>query len=638
MEYGSVAKMTAAEVLKRYWGYDSFRPGQEEIISAAVQGRDLLAILPTGGGKSVCFQIPSLLKPGIALVITPLIALMKDQVQNLEKKGIKALAVYAGMSRRDIDIALNNAVYGDFKFLYISPERLSTSLFQSYLEVLKINYIVVDEAHCISQWGYDFRPDYLQIGQIRKLCDAPIIALTATATPKVAEDIMDRLSKPAAPFQAERNRRNFLLIKGDFSRPNLNYIVRKCEDKTGQLLDICRTTEGSGIVYLRSRTGCEQTASLLSSQGIRASFYHAGLWAEERTARQDAWKSGKIRVMVCTNAFGMGIDKPDVRFVVHIGFPDSPEAYFQEAGRAGRDGLRSFAVLLWNGNDVRRQEQLLRLSFPNPQFVEDIYQKIHIYNNIPYDGGEGVQLRFDLDEFSKHFSLGRADVFYALKCLEISEHITFTEEAETDTRVKIIVDRTALYDIDFPDERMIRVLETLMRTCTGLFSFAVPVNEAHIGQKVGCDVPTLRQLLYKLSLEHVIKYIPAAQSGVVYLHHTRLTPGNLDLQLGKYSLLKRNAEERAAAMRSYAENDVMCRAKMLYEYFGQQGGNDCGCCDVCLARKGRDGVREKLRKFALSSDGKRSVEEIKAFCADPSNELPANAVEIYRQMLDEGEL
>jgi len=628
--------MTAAEVLKKYWGYDAFRPKQEEIISAALEGRDVLAILPTGGGKSVCFQVPSLMKPGIALVVTPLIALMKDQVQNLEKRGIKALAVYAGMSRRDIDLALNNAAYGDFKFLYVSPERLSTSLFQSYLEVLNINYIVVDEAHCISQWGYDFRPDYLQIGSLRKLCDAPVIALTATATPKVAEDIVNHLSRPKGA-----SRQDFILIKADFSRPNLSYVVRKCEDKTGTLLNICKEVKGSGIVYLRSRSGCEQTARILSSEGVSASFYHAGLWADERAVRQDAWKTGKVRVMVCTNAFGMGIDKPDVRFVVHVGFPDSPEAYFQEAGRAGRDGLRSYAVLLWNGDDVRRQSQLLHLSFPSPEFIEEVYQKIHIFNNIPYDGGEGVQLRFNLDEFARHFSLQRADVYYALKCLETADHITFTEEADMDARVKITVDRTALYDIDLPDEGMIRLLEVLMRSYTGLFSFTVPIGEEYVAQKLGCDVPTLRQLLYRLSLEHVIKYVPAAQSGVVYLHHARLTPGNINLQLGKYSFLKDNAEKRAAAMRSYAENGEQCRARQLHEYFGQHDTSDCGCCDVCLSKKGEKTVREKLKAFALSSSragGGRSPEEIKAFCADPANELPSNAVEIYRRMLDEGEI
>lgn len=360
---------------------------QEEIISAALGGEDVLAILPTGGGKSVCFQVPALMRPGIALVITPLVALMKDQVQNLEERGVKAMAVYAGMNRREVDTAFNNAAYGDFKFLYVSPERLGTTLFQSYLEVMDISYIVVDEAHCISQWGYDFRPDYLQIARIRKLVDAPVIALTATATPSVAEDIMEKLARPGTPSEIERNRKAFKLLKSGFERPNISYVVRRCEDKTGQLLNICRGVGGSGIVYMRNRSGCEETAAMLEANGVSASFYHAGLDAATRTARQHAWKTGSIRVMVCTNAFGMGIDKPDVRFVVHLGLADSLEAYFQEAGRAGRDGGRSYAVLLWNRHDTRRSDQILRLSFPPLDYMEDIYQKLHVFNNIPYEGG-----------------------------------------------------------------------------------------------------------------------------------------------------------------------------------------------------------------------------------------------------------
>ncbi|MCH5174242.1 MAG: ATP-dependent DNA helicase RecQ, partial [Bacteroidales bacterium] len=347
--------MSPADVLRRWWGYDSFRPMQEEIINSAMEGRDTLAILPTGGGKSVCFQVPAMLKEGTALVVTPLIALMKDQVQNLGNRGIRAIAVHAGMSRREADLAFNNAAYGDCKFLYVSPERLSTPLFRSWLEELRINYIVVDEAHCISQWGYDFRPDYLNIGELRKILDAPVIALTATATPKVAEDIMARLSlNPERP--------SFRLLRSGFERPNLSYIVRECHDKAGQLLDICRAVSGSGIVYLRSRRRCEQIAELLRSEGVSASFYHAGLGPLSRSERQEAWKNGSIRVMVCTNAFGMGIDKPDVRFVVHWEPSDSIESYFQEAGRAGRDGLRSYAVLLWNASDISHLRQMLDAS------------------------------------------------------------------------------------------------------------------------------------------------------------------------------------------------------------------------------------------------------------------------------------
>ena len=365
--------MTPKEVLKTYWGYDSFRPMQEEIVREALEGRDVLAILPTGGGKSVCFQVPALMQEGLALVVTPLIALMKDQVQNLRQRGIRAMAIHAGMNRREVDLALNNAAYGDYKFLYLSPERLHTDLFQAYLSVLKVSYIVVDEAHCISQWGYDFRPNYLQIGELRNRIDAPVIALTATATPVVCDDIMDRLR-----FK-EKN-----LLRSGFERPNLSYIVRKAQDKIGQILSICEGVPGTGIVYVRSRARTQELAEALRAAGIPASFYHAGLGPETRALRQEDWKSGKTRVMVCTNAFGMGIDKADVRFVVHADLPESPEAYFQEAGRAGRDGLPSYAVLLWNGTDQSRLRQLEEVSFPTLEYIEDIYQKVHIFFEIPY--------------------------------------------------------------------------------------------------------------------------------------------------------------------------------------------------------------------------------------------------------------
>ena len=379
-------KMDALEILKEYWGYDSFRPMQEDIVNAALDGKDVLAILPTGGGKSVCFQVPALMREGIAIVVTPLIALMKDQVQNLNDRGIKALCVNAGMGQREVEIVLNNAAYGDFKFLYVSPERLGTRLFKNYVQEMNVSYIVVDEAHCISQWGYDFRPDYLQIGKVREMADAPVIALTATATPEVADDIMNRLG-----FQEKT------LIKSGFERPNLSYIVRKCEDKLGQLLSICSSVAGTGIVYVRSRRKTEELAALLTANGISSSFYHAGLGPDSRTDRQAKWKKDEIRVMVCTNAFGMGIDKPDVRFVIHFDLPDSPEAYFQEAGRGGRDGKRSFAVLLWNSNDLKRMRQIATVSFPSLEYVEDIYQKVHGFFQIPYDTGEGRQLKFNIE-------------------------------------------------------------------------------------------------------------------------------------------------------------------------------------------------------------------------------------------------
>ncbi len=619
--------MEAREVLRQYWGYEAFRPMQEEIISAAAEGRDVLAILPTGGGKSVCFQVPALMREGLALVVTPLVALMKDQVQNLADRGVRALAIHAGMDRRQVDLALNNAAYGDFKFLYVSPERLGTALFQSYLSVLPLSYIVVDEAHCISQWGYDFRPDYLEIGQLRKLVDVPVIALTATATPQVAEDIMDKLGF-----------RERLLLRSGFERPNLSYIVRRCEDKTGQLLDICRGVQGSGIVYMRHRRRCEEVAAFLRENGVSASSYHAGLSGEVRSERQEAWKRGSIRVMVCTNAFGMGIDKPDVRFVAHTGLPESPESYFQEAGRAGRDGERSWAVLLWNGTDVRRLKQLLDVSFPSLEYIADIYQKLHIFFEIPYEAGVGRQLKFDLDAFSKHFKLQPASVHYALKYLERSEHLTFAEDVEVATQVRILVDRNVLYDIDLPDPAMVTLLEELMRRYPGIFSYPVPVREDAVAAACGLSVPQLRQLLYRTSLEHVIKYIPGDRCDVVFLHHNRLMPGNVDLQKDKYAFLLENARRRADAMVEYASEAGLCRSRWLLQYFGQEESADCGSCDVCRASRVSGPDPDSLvRKWWAEHPG-ATLQDFRACCADPSAGMPPDAVSRYRRILDAGEL
>lgn len=589
--------MTATEVLKEYWGYDSFRPMQEEIITSALAGDDVLAILPTGGGKSVCFQVPALMKDGIALVVTPLVALMKDQVQNLEQRGIKALAVYAGMGRREIDLALNNAAYGDFKFLYISPERLSTQLFRSYLDVLKISYIVVDEAHCISQWGYDFRPDYLHISDIRKIVQAPVIALTATATPQVVQDIVEKLIPEGTQSQRERSRVRFKILRSGFERPNLTYVVRKCEDKFGKLLDVCRSVPGSGIVYMRSRGKCEEISSLLMAQGVSASFYHAGLSPATRAERQEAWKKGEIRVMVCTNAFGMGIDKPDVRFVVHLGLADSIESYFQEAGRAGRDGQRSWAVLVWNSSDIRRIGMLAKLSFPSPEYIEDIYQKIHIFSQIPYEQGMGAQLKFDISLFCKHFSLKQAEVLYAVRYLEMSDHLSYSEDVDIATRVKILIDRKSLYDFEFQDAMQERLLELMIRKYPGIFSFSVPVDEEYLSRQCGVSVPSLRQLLYSLSVQHLIKYVPASHDSVVFLHHGRLMPGNLDLQPGKYNFLKDNFIRRTQAMVGYASETDECRSRFLLEYFGQDESADCGQCDVCRSIRSKSLSQDERSRY-----------------------------------------
>lgn len=626
--------MSPSEVLKEYWGYDGFRPMQEEIITAALEGKDVLAIMPTGGGKSICFQVPGLMRDGITLVVTPLIALMKDQVQNLNDRGVRALAIHAGMSRHEVDLALNNAAYGDYKFLYLSPERLGTQLFRSYIDVLGVSFIVVDEAHCISQWGYDFRPDYLRIGELRERIDAPVIAVTATATPSVAQDIMERLG-----FKEK------LLLKSVFERPNLSYIVRKVEDKYSQILNVCNGVPGTGIVYARNRRKCEELSAFLRAQGVSASFYHAGLGGQARAERQAAWKSGAIRVMVCTNAFGMGIDKPDVRFVVHYDLPESPEAYFQEAGRAGRDGKRSFAVQLWNSVDVRRAKQIEDVSFPSLEYIEDVYQKLHAFFEIPYDTGMGRQLKFKIEDFCKRFGLQRAPAFYALKYLERTEHLTYSEDVDIPTKVRINVDRKSLYDVELADQGQANVLEALMRSYTGIFSFLQQIDEEYVARRAGQTVPQLRQSLYGLSLAHVISYVPTDHSDVVVLHHDRLRPGNVNLMPSRYAMLRESFHARAEAMLEYVSETSECRSRYLLRYFGQTETTDCGTCDVCRARRAalpartlQQMTRRKLIEYIDEKDGEYSLEEIVAEFGNPSGNHSPDYLDILRQLIDNGDV
>ena len=624
--------MTPVDVLKEYWGYDSFRPKQEEIVLTALDGKDVLAILPTGGGKSVCFQVPAMMREGIAVVVTPLIALMKDQVQNLNDRGIKALCVNAGMGRREVELTLNNAAYGDFKFLYVSPERLGTSLFKSYLQEMNVSYIVVDEAHCISQWGYDFRPDYLQIGKIRELVDAPVIALTATATPQVADDIMERLG-----FEEK------CLIKSGFERPNLSYIVRRCEDKLGQMLNICTGVAGTGIVYVRSRKKTEELAAFLSANGISSSFYHAGLGPDSRSDRQAKWKSGEIRVMVCTNAFGMGIDKPDVRFVIHFDVPDSPEAYFQEAGRGGRDGKRSFAVTIWNSSDTKRLRQIATVSFPSLDYIEEIYHKVHIFYDIPYDTGAGRQLKFDLDAFCKHFKLQKQAVYYSIIYIERTGHWTMSEDVDISTKIQISVSRNELYDVEFPDPKMVRLLDILMRKYTGIFSYPVPIDEEYVAGILDVQVPMLRQLLYKLSLEHVIRYVPCDHATVIYLHHERLRPKNVNLDPARYDLLKNSAMERMQKMIDYISEEDTCRSSYLLEYFGQNDSSDCGTCDVCRARnaksaKSPDFADEIIAYVNGEMSGTYSLDDVLRRFSGHAAGASQDYIAVLRRLIDQGSI
>ena len=618
-----------SEILKEYWGYDSFRPKQEEIVLTALEGRDVLAVLPTGGGKSICFQVPAMMREGIAIVVTPLIALMKDQVQNLAARGIKALCINAGMGRREVELTLNNAAYGDFKFLYVSPERLGTPLFRAWIQEMNVSFIVVDEAHCISQWGYDFRPDYLEIGNLREMVDAPVIALTATATPQACEDIMERLG-----FKEK------CLIKSGFERPNLSYIVRETEDKMGQLLNICNGVPGTGIVYVRNRKKTEELAAFLASNGISSSFYHAGLGADSRSDRQARWKDGRIRVMVCTNAFGMGIDKPDVRFVVHFDVPDCPEAYFQEAGRGGRDGKRSFAVLLWNSSDAKRLRQIATVSFPSLEFVEDIYHKVHVFYDIPYDSGVGRQLKFDLDVFCRHFKLQRASAYYAIVYLERTGHWTLSEDVDISTKVQVRVDRSELYDIDLPDPKMSLLLETLMRRYTGLFNYPVPIDEEYIASSIGVKVTELRQLLYKLSLEHIIRYVPCDHATVLYLHHDRLRPKNVHLDPERYAFLKDAGTARMQKMIDYVSQDDVCRSAYLLEYFGQAESSDCGTCDVCRSKPSVKAPADVSLSDALvkyineDMSGSYTLDDVKANFASQLQGTTSELTALLRDLID----
>ena len=627
--------MTPVDILKKYWGYASFRPKQEDIVRAALDGRDVLAILPTGGGKSVCFQVPAMMKEGIAVVVTPLIALMKDQVQNLNDRGIKALCVNAGMGRREVELTLNNAAYGDFKFLYVSPERIGTQLFRTYVQEMDVSYIVVDEAQCISQGGYDFRPDYLQIGKLRDLVDAPVIALTATATPQVADDIMERLH-----FEDK------CLIKSGFERPNLSYIVRQCEDKLGQILNICSSVKGTGIVYVRSRKKTEELTAFLTANGISASFYHAGLGPQSRAERQEKWKSDEIRVMVCTNAFGMGIDKPDVRFVIHFDIPDSPEAYFQEAGRGGRDGKRSYAVMLWNSTDTKRMKQIAAVSFPSLEYIEDIYHKVHVFFDIPYDTGAGRQLKFDLDEFCKHFKLQRQTAYYSIVYIERTGHWTLSEDVDISTKIQITVSRNELYDVEFPDSKMVQLLEILMRKYTGVFSYPVAIDEEYISGLLDIQVPMLRQLLYKLSMEHVIKYIPCDHATVLYLHHERLRPKNVNLDPERYAFLKDSAMERMQKMIDYISEEDTCRSSYLLEYFGQTESADCGTCDVCRSAKktssqknsaeSEDTEAEMISYINNEMSGNYTLEDIARRFGNPESASSQTWKHTLRRLIDQG--
>lgn len=616
-------------ILKQYWGYDSFRPMQEDIINSALQKKDTLALMPTGGGKSICFQVPAMATDGLCLVVSPLIALIKDQVQNLNSKGIKALAVYSGMSYQQIDIALDNAIYGDFKFLYVSPERLHTPLFKERVRRMQINYLVVDEAHCISQWGYDFRPAYLEIKEIKNIIgDVPVIALTATATKSVAEDIMRILG-----FE-EKN-----VISSGFERKNLSYVVRNVDDKFGNMLKVCNGVPGTGIIYVRERKRCEEISSFLRQNGITADFYHAGLSKELRNAKQDAWKNDQIRVIVATNAFGMGIDKPDVRFVVHYDLPDSLEAYFQEAGRAGRDGKRSYATLLWNSTDISRLRQIHTISFPDIQYIKDVYQKVFIYLNIPYEEGRDTVSKFNLIEFSKKFSLNSVSAYYAIKYLEQEGYWELTDEMDNPSKIMFMVGRDELYKVQIDNPELDKFIKSVLRIYTALFSRITPIDEEYIARCTMDSVMGVKEKLKQLSKLRIIKYIPKVRTPLIIMNTERLVESNLYISQKRYEERKGMFQKRIESIISYVKETGECRSRMLIDYFGQPADNDCGICDVCLKNKNLKGgndrrkdVQQHILDIISNAGGEVELRTIETLAADQSNFY----LSVLREMIDDG--
>lgn len=615
------------DILKKYWSFESFRPLQEDIINSVLENRDTLALLPTGGGKSLCFQIPALIKDGICIVISPLIALMKDQVENLRSRGIKALSVHSGMTANEVDAALDNAIFGNYKFLYLSPERARTEIFRVRAAKMNISFIVVDEAHCISQWGYDFRPEYLLIKEILEVTGPlPIIALTATATTEVAKDIMDKLA-----FR-EPN-----LIKGRFERDNLSYVVRHSEDKNGQLLKIIRSVKGSSIVYVRERRRAEEVSAFLISQGISADSYHAGFSSKLRTSKQDEWHSGITSVIVSTNAFGMGIDKGDVRFVCHFDIPESIEAYFQEAGRAGRDGNRSYAVLLWNSNDIRRLRQIASITFPEIDFIKEIYQKLYRYFNYSYGSGKGESVRFNLLEFASKYKIHTSTIYYAIKYLESCGYVKLTEELDNPSRIMFLVNRDELYAIQLKNESLDSFIKSLLRLYEGLFSGYLSIDEEYIARVTRNSRAAVVSMLIKLSRMGVIGYIPGARSPLLIFLEERLEEKGLYISENEYNKRKDSFVKRTEAVIEYVNEETICRSRYLTSYFGQSEGSDCGVCDICIGkrrlREGKYYLQEiERRLIEILMESSRTIEEISSMIEDESGCY----LDILREMADRG--
>lgn len=572
------------KILKQYWGYNGFRSIQLDIIESIGNGRDTLGLMPTGGGKSITFQVPALAQEGTCIVITPLIALMKDQVQNLRKKGIKAAAVYTGMLRSEIIKTLENCIFGGIKILYISPERLSSPIFQTKLHHMKVSFITVDEAHCISQWGYDFRPAYLKIAEIRKLKPAPVLALTATATEKVVDDIQAQLA-----FQQKN------VFRMSFERPNLAYVVRKTNDKIAELIHILSRINGSAIVYVRSRRRCKELSAILETNGIQSTFYHAGLEPSVRDERQKLWNDNKKRVIVATNAFGMGIDKPDVRVVIHMDSPDSIEAYFQEAGRAGRDGMKSFAVLLWNNGDPAKLQKRINSNFPPKEFISDVYEHLAYFYQIGVGSGEGHTFSFEIGRFCVTYSYSSIYVDSALRILQNAGYMRYETEPDASARVHILLQRNDLYHLNELTPKEEAVMTTLLRCYGGLFTSYEFIDETLVASLAGLSNHETYQTLKSLSMQHIIHFIPQRKTPYITFLHDR--DESIYLSESIYDNRKTEYIKRIEAVIAYASNDYVCRSRQLLRYFGEKTTHDCGQCDVCLKSEHDDSAREKIMQF-----------------------------------------
>ena len=602
--------MSYLEILKQHWGYDNFRGIQEEIIQSIGQGKDTLGLMPTGGGKSITFQVPALAKEGLCIVITPLIALMKDQVRNLKERGIKAVAVYSGMTREEILVALENCIFGDYKFLYVSPERLDTEIFQTKLRRMNICMITVDEAHCISQWGYDFRPAYLKIAEIRQMLpEVPILALTATATPEVVNDIRLKLGF----------REGGQTFRMSFERKNLAYIVRHTEDKQKELIHILQKIQASAIVYTRNRKRTREITELLTANNISATFYHAGLSNEAKDQRQKSWLTGESRVMVATNAFGMGIDKPDVRIVIHIDMPDSPEAYFQEAGRAGRDGQKAYAVLLYAKSDKVNLNKRISDTFPDKEYIRKVYEDINFFFQMAMGDGAGCTFAFNIDEFCRNFKHFPVQADSALKILTRAGYLDYTDEQDNASRLIFTLRRDELYKLQEYEADIEKLIHVILRSYTGLFTDYAFINEESLSLRTGLSRERVYEILVMLTQRRILHYIPRKKTPYIIYSQKRIEKERLIISPEIYERRKESYASRIKAMIDYATAEEKCRSRMLLHYFGEKNEHHCGQCDVCL-KKHESGI--KLGEF----------QELKERILEALKEGPLTSVELCEKL------